>query len=63
VANSDDARWVREWIELVGRLPPLVARGQLAEFDAFLGALVTEWNDPVRSDRRSRDLDNARRMR
>jgi hypothetical protein len=63
VANSDDARWVREWIELVGRLPPLVARGQLAEFDAFLGALVTEWNDPARSDRRSRDLDNARRMR
>jgi hypothetical protein len=63
VANSDDARWVNEWIELVGRLPSLLVRRRFADFDAFLGALVTEWNDPARSERRSRDVENARRMR
>jgi hypothetical protein len=63
VVNSDDRRWIEEWIELVARLPSLLAKGRFEEFDAWLGALVSEWNEPARAERRRQDIEQSRRWR
>ncbi|MFO0562434.1 MAG: DUF3560 domain-containing protein [Polyangiales bacterium] len=63
IVNGGDQRWVNEWIELVGRLPSLLAQGRFREFDAWLGALVAEWNEPARAERRRQDIEYMRRSR
>ncbi|MFO0561172.1 MAG: DUF3560 domain-containing protein [Polyangiales bacterium] len=63
VVNGSDQRWVEEWIELLGRLPSLLAVGRFDEFDAWLTALVAEWNEPSRAERRRQDFEDSRRWR
>ncbi len=63
MVSERDRRWVNEWIELVGRLPALLAKGRLEQFDAWLGALVSEWNEPSRAERRRDDIERSRRWR